>query len=283
MAMVHPYAGRLAVLTTLHGKLEWIAPAMVAATGMRIELAELDTDRLGTFSGEIERQGTAMETVVKKARMGMEAMGMSLGLASEGSIGPDPAFPFFGVDREWVVLVDDLHGMVVAEQAVSLGVPAVRGVFGPGELDAEWLEKAGFPEHGLIVRPEGRFGAGVFKGLCDRAGLAQAMEAAAAVSPSGRVLVESDLRAHVSPSRQRVIAEAAERLGARLKRFCPVCGSPGWGVVSLLTGLPCAACGVWIPQARRGVMEGCCACFHQREIPEARDAADPGRCPECNP
>jgi hypothetical protein len=40
---------------------------------------------LGTFSGEIERELTPLETLQKKIRMGMEELGLPLGIASEGS------------------------------------------------------------------------------------------------------------------------------------------------------------------------------------------------------
>ena len=283
MATPHPYHGQRASLATLHGKLGQIAPPLAAATGLIVESVAVDTDRLGTFSGELARVGSPMETAVQKARMGMAALGVPIGLASEGSIGPDPQLPFFCRDHEWVVLVDDSRGIVVAEQSHSFGVPALRGVFEPGAIPADWLAEAGFPSHGLIVRPEDRRDAGILKGIHDMLALQAALRAAAGQSSTGRAVVESDLRAHASPSRQQVIAEAAARLANRLGKLCPACGTPGWGEVSAITGLPCGDCGAWIERARKGLRFGCPACPHTAEELDPHAHADPAYCPHCNP
>ena len=73
----------------MHRKEEAIAPALMSALGLLVEpTAGLDTDQLGTFSGEIPRSGTMLEVAVRKARLGMSVMGLPLGLASEGTFGP---------------------------------------------------------------------------------------------------------------------------------------------------------------------------------------------------
>ena len=50
--------------------------------------AEVDTDRLGTFTGEVERPGPPRETALMKARLGQGATGLPCALASEGAFGP---------------------------------------------------------------------------------------------------------------------------------------------------------------------------------------------------
>ena len=50
--------------------------------------AEVDTDRLGTFTGEVERPGPPRETALMKARLGQRATGLPRALASEGVFGP---------------------------------------------------------------------------------------------------------------------------------------------------------------------------------------------------
>lgn len=42
-------------LATKHGKLDQIAPAFLAIPDFELVLAEIDTDRFGTFSGDIPR------------------------------------------------------------------------------------------------------------------------------------------------------------------------------------------------------------------------------------
>jgi hypothetical protein len=50
--------------------------------------AEVDTDRLGTFTDEVERPGPPRETALMKARLGQRATGLPRALASEGRSGP---------------------------------------------------------------------------------------------------------------------------------------------------------------------------------------------------
>ena len=85
------YSGRGVALLTQHGKERMIAPVLESALGCRVErVTGYDTDQLGTFTRDVPRAGTQIEAARKKARIGMELSGLSLGLASEGSFGPDP-------------------------------------------------------------------------------------------------------------------------------------------------------------------------------------------------
>jgi hypothetical protein len=58
----------------------------------------------------------------------------------------------------------------------------------------------------------------VFKGLADVPSLIEAMRACAAQSRDGRVHLESDLRAHMNPTRMASVARVGERLVQRLRR-----------------------------------------------------------------
>ncbi|MFN2288745.1 MAG: DUF6671 family protein, partial [Chromatocurvus sp.] len=114
-----PYTGRRIALATMHRKEVVIAPPMKRVLGAELVVpAGLDTDALGTFSGEIPRQGTMGDVAVAKARMGMVAAGLGIGLASEGSFGPHPEIPVVAVGRELLVLVDDERGLVVFESLI---------------------------------------------------------------------------------------------------------------------------------------------------------------------
>ena len=94
------YHNRRAVLTTMHGKEVVISPAFQKRLGLRVETPTgLDTDALGTFTGEIARIGTIRETSIAKARLWMTTMGISIGIASEGSYGPHPHIPFIKEPR----------------------------------------------------------------------------------------------------------------------------------------------------------------------------------------
>jgi hypothetical protein len=56
-----------AALATKHGKESIFSPAF-AEIGILVSVAVIDTDQFGTFSGEIERQGSPRETAERKAR-----------------------------------------------------------------------------------------------------------------------------------------------------------------------------------------------------------------------
>lgn len=318
-----PYAGARIALATMHGKAEALAPAF-AALGATLVVAEgIDTDALGTFSGEVPRLQPPLETAIAKARLAMAATGLPLGLATEGSFGPDPVVGLVPLHREIAVLVDDLRGIVVSEQLNTHDTNYAGRWLRAGDLptkdilDDTLLRRWGFPEHALIVRSEpfetaslahehprthahshtythadAREGADegarmrpqVRKGLRDRAALAAAIDDCLAASVEGRVRVETDMRAHLNPTRMRNIALLGERLVERLRMPCSRCGAPGFGRVDVVTGLPCADCGA--PTA--GIlaeMHACGACGHreQRARSDGRTHADPAHCDRCNP
>ena len=280
----HPYAGRTAVLSTKHDKLSLIGPPFERAVGLRVDAVAVDTDTLGTFTGDVPRLGTPLDTAIAKARLGMSAAGQELGIASEGSIGPDPAVPFVIADRELVVLVDDRAGIVVWETHSSWDIVTATTTVRSGEDLEPFLSRAGFPVHQLIVRPNSGAVHPIHKGVTSLGDLTTAIGECASVATDGFARVETDLRAHACPSRRTIIAGAAERLARRIAARCPACGAPGWGRVDVLLGVPCAWCGTEVARPRAEI-DGCAACEHRatRPVvpPEAR--ADPGECPACNP
>ena len=63
MFLASRYQGAVAALATRHGKEAAVAPAMAEALGLEIMVpAELDTDSLGTFTGELPRPASMRET-----------------------------------------------------------------------------------------------------------------------------------------------------------------------------------------------------------------------------
>lgn len=278
---------RRAVLATRHGKEAAIAPAL-APLGVTIELADVDTDAFGTFTGETPRPGDMLETAVAKARAGMAATGADLGLASEGAFGGALA-GFVADARELIVLVDDAAQRVVhlvraglASNQASLIVEAVDAT-----VLTEFTRRVGFPGHGLVVFAEGADsggGAVEEKGIVDAGRLAAAIERALARSGVGRARIETDMRAHLNPTRMARIAELAEDFASRLATSCPACGAWGYGPVDALRGLPCGDCGAATSLVRE-LVHGCEVCGHREARPrdDGLTAADPQWCPLCNP
>lgn len=275
------YRGHRASLATRHSKERVIAPRFAVILGMDVFPVEVDTDTFGTFAGDIPRTGSALETATRKARAGMELTGRPIGMASEGTITGDPLLPGGATDTEVIVFVDDERGIVVHHTHRSPTIVAFQRTLTPGaDLDTE-LRAAHFPEHGLIARPDG-LPVPITKGITDRDTLTRVMREYAPLSPTGRVLLESDFRAHMSPTRMQVIDECARMLAERLARPCPNCGSPGWGEVEPAWGLPCRECGTTVPHVIRADQWGCPACPHREERSRAV-SAEARWCPRCNP
>ena len=271
------------MLATKHGKLVCIGPAL-AAVGLAVQVAEVDTDVLGTFTGEVPRAASPRATAVAKARLGMDATGGALGLASEGSFGPHPSAPWVIVDTEIVVLVDDRRGIEVAGVASSTEVVAVaRAVDVRGDL-APVVADADLPTHAVTVVPNDGSTGPIHKGLRRLPDVATAVADCAAASTDGRARVETDLRAHVCPGRREVIRAAAGDLASRPGSRCRLCRSPGWGRVDVVVGVPCGWCGTDVDHVRAEV-DACPACAHraERAVLPAGAVADPGSCPRGNP
>lgn len=281
--MINDYTEQRIALLTQHGKERVIAQVMDAALGCRVEhVAGFDTDRLGTFTRDIPRPGSQLEAARKKARIGMDLAGLSLGLASEGSFSPDPFTGMFPWNVELLVFIDDRAGLEIV------------GAFqGPGKCSQSWCEdwsavetfarQAGFPEHHLVLRPGDENDSRVRKGIASWPALEAAFMQAKAETAGGRVFVEHDLRAHAHPARMDNIRRAAEDLAQKLLSICPDCGAPGFWGHERLDGLPCADCGAPTRETR-AVVWACVRCDHRetRDLPDAT-AADPGRCDYCNP
>ena len=202
--------------------------------GIEVVDVEVDTDQLGTFSGEIPRTLSELDYAIAKARLAMTERGSDLGMASEGTFSPHPDVPFLTLDKELVVLVDDRLDHVFWECVVSVEVTAMTETV---DADADLSSLAlrpDLPRHAVIVRaavpsPRSGHGAGqaVHKGIRRVSELTSAVQASCAASGTRQAEVMTDFRAHCCPSRQVVIAAAAERLAHRVASCCRECGAAG--------------------------------------------------------
>jgi hypothetical protein len=281
--VAHPYVQKKIVLTSKHEKLKLIKPAFEDILECELFEANLDTDQLGTFSGEIERKYPPRETAIRKARLGMESTGLKLGIASEGSVGPDPAVPFITSNIEYLVLVDDENQIVISQLFRSFDITVATITASPNQDINEFLERADFPNHGLIVRPNTDIKSNCIKGITDYNSLQDAISVSSKLSPNGLVVIESDLRAMHSPSRQKNIEEVARLLALRASQLCPQCELPGWGRVGHETGLKCSECKRENPNAIRQEKLGCVKCDCTQLGRVIADDLDPANCQFCNP
>lgn len=283
------WRGRTAALATLHEKGRVIARACRVGLGLHVRTVAVDTDALGTFTGEVLRDGDMLSVALHKARLGMTASGLPLGMASEGSFGPHPVIPFLPVATELMVYVDDERGLMLHELLHSPRTNYAHRVVTAADNLGPWLQSVGFPAHALIVQPALNEApvagdASITKGVRDAAHLRRAIRRATAESPNGRAFVQTDMRAHCNPTRMRVIGALAIRLVRRLRTPCPSCFAPGWGRTGVVRGLPCHGCGR--PTERVvGERFTCSACPYEMIAPrqDGLTGAPPGDCPSCNP
>lgn len=277
------YAGQKIALLTQHGKERVIAPTLQPQLGCEVLLVTgYDTDQLGTFSRDTPRQGTQREAARRKARIGMELSGLPIGLASEGSFGPDPMTGMFQWNIELLVLIDDRFNSEIV--AVAQG-PAQSGHL----LTDNWAavkafaQEEGFPAHRMVIRPNNQDDPRIQKGIANWKQLRKCFDICLAQSINGKVFIETDLRAFANPTRMQRIQEAAENLLNRLQSPCPVCQHPGFWVVERESGLPCGTCGTPTSIYRAETRE-CPSCHHRMTSPRLDLAvADPAYCPRCNP
>lgn len=284
--MIPPYYKNSSIsFATKHKKEDVVYPKFRELLGVTLIVPCVDTDKLGTFSGEIERTGHALEVAEKKAILGMKATGFSFGLASEGSFCPHPYIPFIASNQEILLFIDKERDFKLHESMVSQKTNFCQKIISALDEAAPFLTTALFPSHGLIVRPNlWEDKSVIFKGIRTQEDLTKAFTECSLISADSKVWLETDMRANLNPSRMSVIGELAERLAKRLGCACPSCNSPGWGCTGMEKGLPCEYCGEPTELLAKSVF-GCVKCEHKVIVPreDGVTKAEQQYCNFCNP
>ncbi|MBS0628884.1 MAG: hypothetical protein JSS30_01510 [Verrucomicrobia bacterium] len=267
----------------MHGKERAIAPPFERILGCRLIPAKINTDLFGTFTGEIERTLSPYECAKAKCQRALEEKGGSLCLASEGSFGPHPYLHFIHADQELLFFTDKDLEFELTVSKISLETNFNGQAIETLEELLKFADRTLFPSHGLILRPHIRKNKGqIHKGIQSVEYLKNVFKDCQKESDDGKVWVETDMRAHMNPTRMKVIEELAEEMSARLALACPCCHTPGWGVVKKSRGLECNLCGLPTELVQSEIY-GCCKCDYKENIPLNRELADPHYCPFCNP
>ena len=213
----------------------------------------------------------------------IDTTGMRLGLASEGSFNPHPTIPFLAAGRELILLIDAEEDIVIEEAMISEETNFdYLGTEPASDLDG-FLDRIGFPSHAVIARPnDGSHSAA--KGIVTRPAVDRAISDMAACSVDGLARIETDMRAHLNPTRMSEIGKLANRFAQRLATLCPACVIPGFGIRRTQAGLPCSDCGTPTHLVNT-ILCGCARCSYETLGPrsDSRIHASPAECPECNP
>ena len=284
--MSQVYQGACIIIPTKHAKSIAIAPPFWGRLGASVLECYVDTDTLGTFSGEVEREGNALECARRKCDWAMDLLGdkVEYCIASEGSFGPHPQIPFLPCDQEILYFIDRKRGfhlhLVHVTEKTNYQMKALES----WEQLQQFGESAQFPSHALIVRPNNRDSNLLFKGIDTQDALEDAFKESLKASADGEVWVETDMRAQYNPSRMTAIGELADKLAQRLATLCPKCAAPGWGRIRAEKGLRCEYCDQATEMIAHEIY-GCVLCDHTETTSrtDGLKAAPQMHCGWCNP
>jgi uncharacterized protein DUF6671 len=281
----HPYAGQRIGLATMHAKELAVAPPFRRVLGAEIIIApDVDTDTLGTFSGDVPRPDALVETCVLKAELAFQALDLDCAVANEGSYGPIDAVPLVSSGVEIMAFVDRRRGVRLIETLATHRTNWRLLRFKAGDPNVRTVAKAmGFPRYGVFVVCSSDWSRPI-KDLATLDDVVAAMDQEARRSEDGFAVLFSDMRAHRNPTRMLALRALSFKLAKRLERLCPKCQAPGFGSIGNRRGLPCEDCGNpthWV----HFEIDGCSVCGHAETRPrkDGRTAAKKLSCASCSP
>lgn len=277
------YHGEKVVLLTKHGKERVIKPLLEGETGCELVLEHrFDTDRLGTFSRQIKRRRSQMNTARLKIKKALKLSKLDIGIASEGSFGMHPSglIPW---NIELVLLYDR------KEKIEVYGVHQTSKTnFSDIYVDSyedllKFAKRIGFPEHYVILRPDHKQSKKIYKDIFSEETLKDVYDRCMSVSKTGKVFAETDMRAHANPTRMQSILKATEQMLLNLKRVCPICQAPGFMAIKAISGLACESCDMPTELTAKTLYQ-CQKCKHEKESTSPYGLRAPSMyCHNCNP
>jgi hypothetical protein len=277
------FKGRSLIIATKHEKEKIIGPLLENSIGV-ISFVDpnFDTDMLGTFSGEVERELDPIATARKKCLLAMELSNCDLGIASEGSFGPHPSLFFVSADDEFLIFIDKKNNLeiIVRELSTETNFNGSKIKNEKELLDFANLVK--FPSHALILRKSKTDTTNIFKGITNLEDLKKSFHLMFDEFKS--VYAETDMRAMHNPSRMAVIKNATKKLLDKINACCPQCNIPGFGITSAKKGLACSLC-MAPTKSTLSFIYNCKKCDFKREemYPNKKTTEDPMYCDYCNP
>lgn len=276
------FEGRALMIVTKHEKERVMAPLLEKQLGVKCMVADIDTDQLGTFTGDIERTGSPIDTLRKKCALAFEKYDCDLAVASEGSFGHHPTIFFAPADDEFVMLIDRKNGLeIIARELTTETNFNGKEITSENELH-DFAEAVKFPSHGLILRKEKEDTSSVHKGIVDWTALRKCYFHVR--NDQGVAFVETDMRAMMNPTRMKVIEKATHKLVEKILSACPACNTPGFSVTDSRSGLPCEVC-KFPTKSVLSHLFTCTACnfTQEKKFPYAKREEAPMFCDICNP
>lgn len=277
------FEGRKLLIATKHKKEKVIAPILEKTLGVKcFVVTDLDTDELGTFTGEIERKHDPLITARNKCLMAMELTNTDLAVASEGSFGPHPTLSFVPADDEFLLFIDKKNDLEIVVRELS-----TETNFNVAEIKTEielneFSTNANFPSHGLILRKSKDDFRNMVKGINNVEQLNHTFYNL--IAEFGKAFIETDMRAMYNPTRMKVIEQAAIKLAEKINSLCPFCKMPGYGITDSKQGLPCEICN-FPTRSTLSHIYTCkkCSFTNTKHYPNDKKTENPMHCDICNP
>lgn len=277
------FKGRKLLIATKHEKEKVIAPILERELGVKCFIVDgFDTDKLGTFSGEVERTDDPITTARNKCLMAMELANCDLVISSEGSFGPHPTIYFVPADDEFLIFIDKKNNLEIIARELS-----TETNFNGAEIKSEkelsdFAESALFPNHGLIIKNTKDDFTEIVKGITNHEHLKDTFKNF--ISKYGKAFIETDMRAMYNPTRMKVIEKAVVKLANKINSLCPNCDIPGFGITDVKQGLPCELCN-FPTRSTLSYLYVCKKCDYKKEdkYPNGKYFESPTYCDVCNP
>ena len=267
----------------MHRKELAIAPILESSLGIKALVPQdFDSDLFGTFTRDIDRPASQIETAKLKAAMALEISNLDLAIASEGSFFPHPILGI-AYNRELVLLLDQKYDFAVYGEYLSTDTNFRHQEISSYDQAYEFALKIGFPDHAVILMPDAQTAkSSIYKGINSMEILENTVMELLRIYPT--IHIETDMRALYNPTRMKNIAKATEDLVRKLQQLCPNCNFVNFDVVERLKGLPCELCGLPTQMIRAHIYK-CDRCEFQQEIsfPTGMRVADAMYCNYCNP
>ncbi|EMR01762.1 DUF6671 family protein [Cesiribacter andamanensis] len=232
--------------------------------------------------GRLSEKIPPLATARAKCLQAMEMYGCDLGIASEGSFGAHPQLPLLPANQEWLICIDKKLGWECWAQTLSLETNFDAAEIAQEEQLRAFARRAGFPEHGLILRASRSDTSDICKGITSWQQLEEGF--GRMLHRYGRVFVETDMRALYNPSRMKVIEEVGQKLLQQILTPCPGCSMPGYSLRQVVPGLPCRHCLTPSHSALYHVYScQSCGYQHRQQHPQGVAYEEPMYCQKCNP
>jgi len=278
------FSKRSLFIATKHQKELVMAPILESALRVNCQSSQgLDTDILGTFSGEIDRTLSPIEAAKAKCQLALRLCNADLAIANEGSFFPHPMVPFFTISEEIIYLFDQRNNFEFFIRHRSERITAFsEHVTNDSEVRV-FLQKTDFPNHNVIVSytQEGR--QGFYKDFSDEKEVLNKVNAI--LEKGGKeVKIETDLRAMHNPTRMKEIEGATRLFVKELLSQCPACQQYGFVVTQIKEGLPCLSCGLPTSSPKEKIKQ-CkgCGFLEQEPYDTQKRWEEPQFCLNCNP